>query len=222
MFCLYINTSEARYASIVVDANDGKILHSINADTLNYPASLTKLMTLFILFEALEKGTLTLKTELTTSYRASRAQPSKLGLRPGDKISVERAIFALIAKSANDVAIIVAEQLAGSIKSFAGSMTRRARELGMKHTTFRNPHGLPNRGHLSTARDMALLSRVLINRFPKHYNYFATRKFNFKGRSFKNHNKLLGHYDGADGIKTGYTNAAGYNLSASAERNGKD
>ena len=212
--------SEARYAAIVIDAKDGNILHSTNASTLNYPASLTKLMTLLMLFEALEQDKLEISTELVTSTRASKAKPSKLGLQPGDTITVRQAISALITKSANDVAVVVAEQLSGSIRSFARAMTRRARALGMKDTTFRNPHGLPNRGHLSTARDMALLSRILINQFPQYYNYFATRKFHFRGNSFKNHNKLLGHYEGADGIKTGYTSAAGYNLSASAERDG--
>ena len=212
--------SKARYAAIVINAKDGHVLHSTNADTLNYPASLTKLMTLLMLFEALEQNKLHINTKLITSLRASKAQPSKLGLQPGDMITVRKAISALIAKSANDVAVVVAERLSGSVHSFARDMTRRARALGMKDTTFRNPHGLPNRGHLSTARDMALLSRILINKFPEYYNYFATRKFYFRGRSFKTHNKLLEHYDGADGIKTGYTNAAGYNLSASAERDG--
>ena len=220
MFFSATQSSEARYAAIVIDAKDGNVLHSTNADTLNYPASLTKLMTLLMLFEALEQDKLGISTELVTSTNASRAKPSKLGLKPGDIITVKQAISALITKSANDVAVIVAEQLSGSVRSFARAMTRRARALGMKDTTFRNPHGLPNRGHLSTARDMALLSRVLINKFPRYYNYFATRKFYFKGHSFKNHNKLLGHYEGADGIKTGYTNAAGYNLAASAERDG--
>ena len=221
VFCFsFAHPSESRYAAIVIDAKDGHVLHSTNADTLNYPASLTKLMTLFMLFEALEQNKLKMDTNLITSPRASKAQPSKLGLQPGDMITVRKAISALIAKSANDVAVVVAEHLSGSVHSFAKAMTRRARALGMKDTTFRNPHGLPNRGHLSTARDMASLSRILVNKFPKYYNYFATRKFHFKGRSFKTHNKLLGHYDGADGIKTGYTNAAGYNLSASAERDG--
>ena len=218
---LFAQPSEARYAAIVIDAKDGHVLHSTNADTLNYPASLTKLMTLLLLFESLEQNKLKMGTKLIASTKASKAQPSKLGLQPGDIITVRQAISALITKSANDVAVVVAEQLSGSVHSFARAMTRRARALGMNDTTFRNPHGLPNRGHLSTARDMALLSRVLINKFPNYYNYFATRKFHFKGRSFKTHNKLLGHYDGADGIKTGYTNAAGYNLSASAERDGK-
>lgn len=212
--------AEARYAAIVVDANSGAVLHSINADTRNYPASLTKMMTLFMLFEALDQGTLVLHKEMIVSRRATRARPSKLGLGRGERITVKEAISALIAKSANDVAIVVAEELAGSVRAFAKAMTRRAQELGMERTTFRNPHGLPNRGHLSTARDMALLSRLLIERFPHYYDYFATRKFSFRGRKYTNHNKLLGRYTGADGIKTGYTHAAGYNLAASAERDG--
>lgn len=212
--------AEARYAAIVVDAQNGTVLHSINADTRNYPASLTKMMTLFMLFEALDQGTLVMDQQMIVSRRATRARPSKLGLGRGERISVKDAIAALIAKSANDVAIVVAEELAGSVRAFAKAMTRRARALGMERTTFRNPHGLPNRGHLSTARDMALLSRLLIERFPHYYDHFATRKFKFRGRKYTNHNKLLGRYSGADGIKTGYTHAAGYNLAASAERNG--
>ena len=212
--------AEARYAAIVVDANDGTVLHSINADTRNYPASLTKMMTLYMLFEALDQGTVVMHQEMIVSRKATRARPSKLGLGRGERIKVKDAIAALIAKSANDIAIVVAEELAGSVRAFAKAMTRRARELGMERTTFRNPHGLPNRGHLSTARDMAVLSRLLIERFPHYYDYFATKRFKFRGRKFTNHNKLLGRYSGADGIKTGYTHAAGYNLAASAERDG--
>jgi len=212
--------AEARYAAIVIDAESGDVLHSVNADTRNYPASLTKMMTLYMLFEALDQGAVKLHQQMIVSRNATRARPSKLGLRRGERITIQEAIEALIAKSANDIAVVVAEELGGSVKAFAKAMTSRARKLGMRRTTFRNPHGLPNRGHLSTARDMAVLSRLLIKNFPQYYNYFATKKFKFRGRSYKNHNKLLGHYTGADGIKTGYTNAAGFNLAASAEREG--
>jgi D-alanyl-D-alanine carboxypeptidase len=212
--------AEARYAAIVLDAETGEVLHSVNADTRNYPASLTKMMTLYMLFEALDRGDITLEQKLSVSRRATRARPSKLGLRKGESITVREAIGALVAKSANDVAVVVAEALGGTVKDFAKAMTKRARTLGMTRTTFRNPHGLPNRGHLSTARDMALLSRLLITHFPHYYEYFATKSFEYHGHSYKNHNKLLGKYQGADGIKTGYTDAAGYNLAASAERDG--
>jgi D-alanyl-D-alanine carboxypeptidase len=213
-------TIEARYAAIVVDAESGEVLHSVNADTRNFPASLTKMMTLYMLFEALDQGTVKMHQKMVVSRRATAARPSKLGLRRGETITVEQAIGALVTKSANDIAIVVAEELAGSVKAFAVAMTRRARALGMKRTTFRNPHGLPNRSHLSTARDMALLSRVLIKNFPHHYDSFAAKDFRFRGKTYRNHNKLLGRYTGADGIKTGYTHAAGYNLAASAERGG--
>ena len=212
--------AEARYAAIVIDADSGDVLHSINANTRNYPASLTKMMTLYLLFEALDQGHVELNQQMTVSRNATQARPSKLGLRRGERITIQDAIEALIAKSANDIAVVVAEELSGSVQAFAKAMTKRARKLGMRHTTFRNPHGLPNRGHLSSARDMAVLSRFLIKDFPHYYNYFATKKFKFRGRDYKNHNKLLEFYTGADGIKTGYTKAAGYNLAASAERNG--
>ena len=212
--------AEARYAAIVIDAESGDVLHSVNADTRNYPASLTKMMTLYMLFEALDQGNIGLRQQMIVSRNATRARPSKLGLRPGERITVEEAIEALIAKSANDIAVVVAEKLGGSVRAFAKAMTKRARKLGMGRTTFRNPHGLPNRNHLSTARDMAVLSRLLITGFPQYYNYFAIKNFKFRGRNYENHNKLLRHYIGADGIKTGYTKAAGYNLAASAEREG--
>jgi D-alanyl-D-alanine carboxypeptidase len=212
--------AEARYAAIVIDAESGAVLHSVNADTRNYPASLTKMMTLYMLFEALDQGNIRLHQKMIVSRNATRARPSKLGLRPGERITVQDAIEALIAKSANDIAVVVAEKLGGSVRAFAKTMTKRARKLGMGRTTFRNPHGLPNRNHLSTARDMAVLSRLLITGFPQYYNYFAIKNFKFRGRNYKNHNKLLRHYIGADGIKTGYTKAAGYNLAASAEREG--
>ena len=211
----------AKYASIVVDADTGRVLHSVNADTRNYPASLTKIMTLFMTFEAIRDGRLGLHQKLTTSYTAQSRQPSKLGLRKGQKITVKDAITALITKSANDVATVLAEAMGGTERKFAVKMTRRARQLGMSRTTFKNASGLPNRGQLSTARDMATLGLALMRTFPREYRKFSLRKWKWKGRTFRNHNRLLARYNGMDGIKTGYTRASGYNLVSSAERKGR-
>jgi len=211
---------QAGYASIVVDAESGRILHATNADTRNYPASLTKMMTLYMVFEALDVGKWTLKTRLKVSARAARQPASRLGLKRGSTITVKDAILALVTKSANDVATVVAENLAKSERDFAMMMTTMARRLNMTRTTFRNASGLPNRGQMSTARDMARLARALQKNHARHYHYFSTRSFRYDGRKHKNHNKLLTTYEGADGIKTGYIRAAGYNLVASANRRG--
>lgn len=211
----------ARYASIVVDADTGQVLHAVNADTRNYPASLTKMMTLYMVFEALENGTLTLDQQLAVSRRASGMPPSKLGLKRGQTISVEDAILALSTKSANDVAVVVAEALAGKETTFAKKMTEKARKLGMNRTTFRNASGLPNRGQKSTARDMVRLAKALMDHYPQYYHYFSTRSFTYKGRTYRTHNRLLKSYKGTDGIKTGYTRASGFNLVSSVERNGR-
>ena len=211
----------AKYASLVMDAGTGRVLHAVNADTRNYPASLTKMMTLYLVFEALEQGRLTLGQRIRFSRRAARQPASKLGLGNGQSITVEQAILALVTKSANDVATAVAEHLDGTERDFALTMTKRAREIGMSRTTFRNASGLPNRGQLSTARDMAVLARALINHYPQYYRYFGTRRFRHAGLNHRNHNKLLGKYAGLDGIKTGYIRASGFNLVASAERNGR-
>jgi len=210
--------AEARYASIVVDADTGRILHGTNIDTRNYPASLTKMMTLYMVFDALESGELTLKSKLKVSRRAANQPASRLGLKRGRTIRVEEAILALVTKSANDVATVIAENMAGTERSFALKMTARARELGMSRTTFRNASGLPHRGQLSTARDMAKLARALINDHPNYYRFFSTTKFRYAGLTHRNHNKLLTTYEGTDGIKTGYIRAAGFNLVASAKR----
>lgn len=210
----------AREASIVIDANTGRVLHAVNADTLNYPASLTKMMTLYLLFEALEDGRLTTATPLKVSNRAAGQAPTRLGLAPGTTIMVKDAILALITKSANDVAVVVAEGLAGSEHKFAEQMTEKARALGMTRTHFRNASGLPNRRQLSTVRDMAVLARALARDFPREYRYFATRSFSYSGQTYTNHNKLLASYSGTDGVKTGYTHASGYNLAAAVERDG--
>ena len=211
--------AQARYAAIVVDADTGRILHAENAETELYPASLTKIMTIFMTFEAVREGSLKLDQRLPVSRVAAGRAPSKLGLKMGETISVEDAISALVTKSANDVATVLAEAIGGTERKFARLMTERARELGMKDTTFQNASGLPNRGQLSTATDMAVLARAVLARFPREYRYFSQRSFAWRGASHKNHNKLLDSYDGVDGIKTGYISASGFNLVASAKRN---
>ncbi|TVR98719.1 MAG: D-alanyl-D-alanine carboxypeptidase [Rhodospirillales bacterium] len=210
-----------RYAAIVVDADTGVILHERHADLRRYPASLTKMMTLYLLFDALESGRVAPGTRFTVSAHAAAQPPSKLGLKPGQTITVEQAILALVTRSANDVSVVVAEGLGGSVSNFAAAMTAKARQLGMSRTTFRNPHGLPDEGQISTARDMATLAVALLRDHRKYYGYFATRSFSFAGTSHQNHNRLLASYRGMDGIKTGYIRASGFNLVASAERNGR-
>lgn len=210
----------ARYASLVVDGGTGMELYSRNADTQRYPASLTKIMTLYMTFDALKSGKWKLHTRLKVSRRASRQPQTRLGLKRGQTITVRQAILALITRSANDVATVIAENLAGTELRFARNMTNRARKLGMTRTRFRNASGLPNRGQVSTARDMVRLAVAIQRDFPQYYPYFRTKAFRFKGRVFKNHNRLLGRYAGTEGIKTGYTNASGYNLVASVKRDG--
>jgi len=216
----FASQAKAKYASFVIDTTTNKILHSVNADTRNYPASLTKMMTLYMVFESLEKGTLDLDDEMIVSHRAANRPPSRLGLRRGQTIRVEDAILALVTKSANDVATVVAETLGDSERKFAQMMTAKARKLGMRRTTFRNASGLPHRGQLSTARDMAVLGARLLSDFPGKYEYFSTRSFHWKGSTYRNHNKLLANYGGVDGIKTGYTRASGFNLVTAVKRKG--
>jgi D-alanyl-D-alanine carboxypeptidase len=213
--------AQARYASLVMDMDTGRVLHAANADTRNYPASLTKMMTLYMAFDALEEGRLSLKQRLPVSRRAAGMPPSKLGLKVGQRITVENVIKALVTKSANDAAVVIAEALGGTEYQFALKMTRRARALGMERTTFRNASGLPNRGQLSTARDMARLGEALITDFPQFYDYFSTERFSYNERTYGNHNNLLGNYRGTDGIKTGYIRASGFNLVASVKRDGR-
>ncbi|MDJ0946933.1 MAG: serine hydrolase [Kiloniellales bacterium] len=213
--------AQAKYASVVIDAETGEVLHAKNSNTRNHPASLVKMMTLYMVFDALEKGRLKLNQGLRVSRRAAGMPPSKLGLRRGQTIRVKDAILALVTKSANDVAVVVAESIGGTESQFAQKMTKKARKLGLKRTTFRNASGLPNRRQLSTARDMATLARALIRDFPQYYHYFGTKSFKYRGRRYRNHNKLLRTYAGADGIKTGYIRASGYNLVASSVRNGR-
>ncbi len=205
-------------ASIIIDAESGQVLHAANADGQSYPASLTKMMTLYMLFDQLKAGKMRLDERLPVSAHAAAQAPSKLGLRPGQSIAVEDAIKALVTKSANDVAVTIAEAIGGSEWQFAKMMTERAHRLGMKNTVFRNASGLPHSKQVTTARDMATLGRALLHDHPRYYAYFKTRSFEWGGRTITTHNRLMLRYDGADGIKTGFINASGFNLVASAKR----
>ena len=206
------------YSSIVVDANSGAIMQATNADASRHPASLTKIMTLYLLFERLEQGKIKLTTEMPVSAHAAVQAPSKLGLKPGDSIRVETAIRAIVTKSANDVAVIVAEAIGGDEPAFARMMTAKARVLGMNQTTYRNASGLPDDQQITTARDQAILGRAIQDRFPNYYHYFATRTFEYRGHAIRNHNHLLGTVDGVDGIKTGYIHDSGFNIVTSVRR----
>ncbi|WP_133768936.1 D-alanyl-D-alanine carboxypeptidase [Enterovirga rhinocerotis] len=209
------------YAAMVVDANTGRTLHAVNENALRHPASVTKVMTLYLLFEQLQRGRLKLDSELKISRRAASMAPSKLGLRPGSTIAVEDAIKALITRSANDIACAIGENLAGSEEAFAARMTRKARSLGMTRTVFRNASGLPNPDQVTTARDLTILARAVQEKFPRYYRYFQTRVFEYAGQRIGNHNRLLGRVEGVDGIKTGFTNASGFNLMTSARQDGR-
>src|SRR3954447_8069556 len=206
------------YADIVVDANSGDVLHATNADSLRHPASLTKIMTLYLLFEQLEAGKFRLDSRLEVSEHAASQAPSKLGLMPGQTLAVEDAIRALVTKSANDAAVVVAEAIGGDEETFARMMTRKARALGMSRTVYANASGLPDKDQITTARDQATLGRAIQDRFPRQYRYFATPAFVYRGHAMRNHNKLLGRVEGVDGIKTGYTRASGFNLVTSVRR----
>ncbi|PPR28402.1 MAG: D-alanyl-D-alanine carboxypeptidase DacF [Alphaproteobacteria bacterium MarineAlpha10_Bin1] len=208
--------SEAGYASIVLDGDTGEVLRSRNADTRNYPASLTKMMTLYMLFEELDGGRMQMNTKMSVSKRAAGQPASKLGLKRGTTITVRHAIMALATKSANDVATVIAEAIGGTEWEFAAAMTNRARSLGMKRTRFRNASGLPNRKQLSSARDMGVLAMAILRDFPHYYHYFSADKITFKGKTHRTHNNLLNRYPGMDGMKTGYIRASGFNLVASA------
>ncbi|WP_420410453.1 D-alanyl-D-alanine carboxypeptidase [Hoeflea sp.] len=207
--------ANSKYAGIVVDAKTGKTLYANDADELRYPASLTKMMTLYMVFEALEARSIKLDTRIVFSANAAKEPPTKLGVPAGKSITVEQAIYALVTKSANDASTAVAEHLGGSEAKFAQMMTAKARSLGMSRTTFRNAHGLPNSKQVTTARDMARLGIALREHYPRYYKYFATRSFKFGGTRMGNHNRLLGTVRGVDGIKTGYTRASGFNLVSS-------
>ena len=204
------------YAAMVMDAKTGRILHAVNEDSLRHPASVTKVMTIYMLLEQIERGKFSLSTPLRVSSNAASQAPSKIGFDVGDTLTAEDAIKALVTKSANDVAVTVAENIAGSEENFAEQMTRKARSLGMSRTTFRNASGLPDAEQVTTARDLVTLGRAIQDHFPQYYHYFGTRVFNFAGSSYRNHNKLLGRVEGVDGIKTGYTRMSGFNLLTSA------
>ncbi|MHA1540087.1 MAG: D-alanyl-D-alanine carboxypeptidase family protein [Alphaproteobacteria bacterium] len=214
-------SASSNYAAILVNAADGEILYAAEADTKRYPASLTKIMTLYLVFEKLKAGDITMDTKWKVSKRATRQPPSKLYLKVGQKLKVQDAILSLVTKSANDVATTIAENMAGSESRFARLMTQKSKKLGMKKTVFRNASGLPHRGQKTTARDMAMLSIALMRDFPEFYKFFSQYEFNYGGKTYYNHNKLLTSYDGTDGIKTGYINASGYNLVASTKRDGQ-
>ena len=210
-----------RFAAVVVDAGSGKVVFARNADESRFPASLTKIMTLYLLFEDLKAKRVTLDTKFKVSAHAAGQPPSKIGLKRGQSIRAEDAIKVLVTKSANDVAAVVGEALSGSVPAFAERMTRKARELGMARTTFRNASGLPHPKQVTTARDMATLGLRIQRDFPDMYKAFSLRSYNYGGKSYRNHNGLLGKVGGMDGIKTGYIRASGFNLCASVERNDK-
>jgi D-alanyl-D-alanine carboxypeptidase len=210
------------FASIVVDGNTGNVLHASNADGSRHPASLTKIMTLYLLFERLDAGKIRLDSQLRVSAHASEQAPTKLGLKPGQTIAVEDAIKAVVTKSANDAAVTIAENLGGGDEvQFAEMMTQKAHALGMSRTTYVNASGLPDDAQVTTARDQALLGRAIQGRFPRYYKYFSTEEFVYHGSAMRNHNHLLGVVGGVDGIKTGYTRASGFNLVTSVHRDGR-
>ena len=210
-----------KYAAIVVDAHSGRVLYERNANLPRYPASLTKMMTLYMMFEAIDQGRMGFATPIAVSAYAARKPPSKLGLKAGQTIEARLAVMALCVRSANDVAAAVAEHLGGSEERFAAMMTAKARQLGMHSTTFRNASGLPDEGQRTTARDMAILSVALNKRFPHHYHFFKNRQFAYNGKVIRGHNDLLGRVPGVDGLKTGYIRASGFNLATSVGRGGR-
>jgi D-alanyl-D-alanine carboxypeptidase len=207
-----------RYSSIVIDAQSGDVLEAASADELRYPASLTKMMTIYMLFEALRDRRISLNQIVPVSAHSASMSPSKLGLLPGSVITVEQALLGLVTKSANDAAAALGEMMGGDEDRFAQMMTLRARALGMSHTTFRNASGLPDSDQLTTARDLALLARHLVQDYPIEYRYFSVPNFVFHGRTIWNHDRMLQSYPGVDGLKTGYTDASGCNLATSAVR----
>ena len=214
-------TTAPKYAAIVVDAKTGEVLYAKRADSPRYPASITKIMTLYLTFEALSSGRLRPEDPVTISPRAAAQAPTKLGLSAGDSLTVNEAMQALAIKSANDIAVALAEKLGGSEARFAAMMTLRAQELGMANTHFVNASGLPDSRQVSTARDIGILSRAVMRDYPQYYRLFSQQSFTFRGTSMNNHNGLLGAMPGVDGLKTGYTNASGYNIAISAVRDNR-
>lgn len=211
----------AKDSYLIVDANSGRELAADRADELRHPASLTKLMTIYLTFSALDSGRLSLGDSLTVSVNALNAPPTKMGMTPGGTVNVRDATMALVTRSANDAAVLLAESLAGSEEAFARLMTQKARQLGMSSTVFRNASGLPNSEQVTTARDLAKLANALMRDYPHYYAIFSVQSYTYRGRTLQNHNRMLGSYDGADGLKTGYTNASGFNLVMSAVRDNR-
>ncbi|WP_309643150.1 D-alanyl-D-alanine carboxypeptidase [Phenylobacterium sp.] len=218
---LSLPASQPKYAAVVVDAKTGEVLYAKRADSPRYPASITKVMTLYLAFEALASGRLKLDDPVMISPRAAAQAPTKLGLPAGETLTVEQAMGAMATKSANDIAVALAEKLGGSEARFAAMMTLRAQELGMQNTRFVNASGLPDSRQISTARDLAILSRAVMRDYPQYYGLFGAKSFSFRGTSLRNHNGMLNTMPGVDGIKTGYTNASGFNIAVSAARNNK-
>ena len=213
--------AQSRRSSLLIEAETGRVLQSENATEKRYPASLTKMMTLYMVFDALEKKEIQIDQLLPVSVNAAKQPKSRMGLKAGTSISVENAIFAMISRSANDAAVVVAEGLGGSEAQFADKMTRVALELGMKDTRFKNASGLHNKDQVTSARDMAILSMALIQHFPKYYRLFSVKGFRYGRRYYGNHNLVARFYKGGDGLKTGYVDAPGYHVVGSAKRNGK-
>ncbi len=213
--------TETKYAAIVVDANTGEVLYAKRADSPRYPASITKVMTMYLAFEALAEGRIRSTDLITVSSRAASQPPTKLGVAAGDTVTVDDALKALATRSANDMAVAVAEHVAGSEQRFAALMTLRGQELGMTNTRFVNASGLPDSRQVSSARDIAIMSRAVMRDFPQYYGYFSMKSFEFRGQTIRNHNRLMGQFAGMDGLKTGYINASGFNLAASAVRDGR-
>ncbi|MGY6710714.1 MAG: D-alanyl-D-alanine carboxypeptidase family protein [Rhizobiaceae bacterium] len=213
--------SNPKYAAYVWDTNSGEVLFERHSGETRFPASLTKIMTLYMVFEALEAGRITLASPIPVSENAAAEVPSKLGMRAGSLITVENAIRSLVTRSANDMATALGEMLGGTEEKFARLMTARARQLGMNDTVFHNAHGLPDERQVTTARDMAVLGYAIREHFPERYHYFQTREFNFAGQTIGNHNRLLGRVTGVDGIKTGFTRASGFNLVSSVRLGGR-
>jgi D-alanyl-D-alanine carboxypeptidase (penicillin-binding protein 5/6) len=216
-----LSASQTKYAAIVVDAKSGEVLYAKHEDSPRYPASITKIMTLYLTFEALASGKLHPDDRVLVSPHAAAQAPTKLGVRAGDSVTVEEAMDGMATKSANDMAVAMAEKLAGTESRFAALMTLRAQELGMQNTHFANASGLPDSRQLTTARDIAILSRAVMRDYPQYYKLFSLQQFNFRGQVMANHNHLLGRMPGVDGLKTGFTNASGFNLAVSAVRDNR-
>ena len=216
-----IPQNSSKYAAIVVDAKTGEVLYGKRADAPRYPASITKVMTLYLAFEALAAGKIELDDPVVFSPRAAAQSPTKLGIRAGDSISVMQAMQGMVTRSANDAAVAMAEKLGGTEQRFATLMTLRAHELGMTNTNFTNANGLPDSRNISSARDLAILSRAVMRDYPQYYRLFSTKSFNFRGQTIGNHNHMLSEVSGIDGLKTGFTNASGFNIAISGVRDNR-